>query len=461
VHDAWDAVAAALLYHAQLGGECDLGLGIPDLTAAASWDCDALRTPCGASCSGAGCLSPQPALDALQLAGDALDSLAATAERVAESREALTVTTGVIADGAAALVELLTGSAAAVPTWLANAVTVAESSAAALDELVAITEEEAPGLLDFMPDFTNAASLSPPAACPLGCAPNCPIPPCPPDANDVCAAETPALNQSAMAAPAGEPTEAGWTPRSTMTPPAGSATRLPPWQGPTDAQLAGLRAHAMTSLRGASRVVDALATQRTMPGMPEMPHRRMGDGVDDITCRATPEDPYRCCTDVLDPYGCCRGLFGCVAPFPQRWKSKRLGDYRWLTEAAPCPHHKHPWDYTKSLLRTVTDGPIRSAERGLTGGAAAIVHAYFWWATWPDGEPPAYNGFCIGAHFFYVLILVCALMVLFVVAATIGAWIWLSLGAVAEARTERTLAKAEQRAREAASGAARDHRGGE
>lgn len=149
-------------------------------------------------------------------------------------------------------------------------------------------------------------------------------------------------------------------------------------------------------------------------------------GASESECRATVDDPYKCCTDLFDPYACCRGLeeYGCV---PYLGNALMLGDTindTYWREAIKNKDSSTVLGWLMTASRLVMNTPIRFGIDRADPWAQPLLEVMVGWLAFPDGVIPPYTVFGLIVNFANAVFIIGIFLVLMAFAFYFGGWIW-------------------------------------
>lgn len=154
-----------------------------------------------------------------------------------------------------------------------------------------------------------------------------------------------------------------------------------------------------------------------------------GIGDDDPNCKATPEDPYKCCTGNSTSYHCCRGLVGCIPPIPVDRLVINItitnATVQWikqLEDRETCAPLDNGFEQILFLIRLVTNQPISDLIARVPVGIRPIYDFLFGWLTFRDGFP-SYAWACLVLNIYGLLIIFTVLFALFLLQTAFGPWL--------------------------------------
>lgn len=153
-------------------------------------------------------------------------------------------------------------------------------------------------------------------------------------------------------------------------------------------------------------------------------------GDNDPSCKATPEDPYRCCTASSSTYQCCRGLVGCIPPIPVdsitinvTITNNTIQWLRALEDRETCADFSNGFKELLFLIRLVTNQPISDLIANVPSFAQPLYEVLFGWLTFGDAGFPEYAWVCFLLNIGGLLLLVTILLYLAVLGLAFGPWV--------------------------------------
>jgi hypothetical protein len=118
-------------------------------------------------------------------------------------------------------------------------------------------------------------------------------------------------------------------------------------------------------------------------------------------CRATMNNPYKCCTVNATAYDCCRGLLLCIPLLPDAVFLNRTtvdSVYEW-----ECKHTNSFTETWVNSIRLLTNATVTIFIEE-SGSASGVLDFFFGWMIWPNDKAPSHVTQCILVHSHYIFI---------------------------------------------------------